>query len=128
MIIVYSRVYPNRCRMEQKNLPILEILKDRKFLLSKKYNAEILGRNLVVFRILINAEPAIFLEASRDEFRFNSETSSTPDVTLFFDKAETLSDVLFDVTNPNQLFLTGQYRSDGNIVLSQVFLHLFQKA
>ena len=125
MIIVYSRVYPNRCRMEQKNLPILEILNRRESQLSRKYNAEILGRTSVVFRILIDAEPAIFLEASRDEFRFNSETALTPDVTLFFDKAETLSNVLFGVTNPNQLFLTGQYRSDGNIVLSQVFLHLF---
>ena len=128
MIIVYSRVYPNRCRVEQKNRPILEILNERKFLLSKKYNAEILGRNLVVFRILVDAEPAIFLEASRDEFRFNSETALNPDVTLFFDKAATLSDVLLGVTNPTQLFLTGQYRADGNIVLSQVFLHLFQKA
>lgn len=128
MIIIYLRFYPDRCRMEPKNLPILEILNERKFLLSKKYNAEILGRNLVVFRILIDAEPAIFLEASRDEFRFNSETAFNPDVTLFFDKAVTLSDVLLGVPNPNQLFLTGQYRSDGNIVLSQVFLHLFQKA
>ena len=128
MIIVYLRVYPNRCRMEPKNLTILEILNERKFLLSKKYNAEILGRNLVVFRILIDAEPAIFLEASRDDFRFNSETAFNPDVTLFFDKAVTLSDVLLGVPNPNQLFLTGQYRSDGNIVLSQVFLHLFQRA
>ena len=128
MIIIYLRVYPNRCRMEPKNLPILEILNERKFLLSKKYNAEILGRNLVVFRILIDAEPAIFLEASRDDFRFNSETAFNPDVTLFFDKAVTLSDVLLGVPNPNQLFLNGQYRSDGNIVLSQVFLHLFQRA
>ena len=128
MIIIYSSFNLDSCRMGQKNLTILEILNERKFLLSKKYNAEILGRNLVVFRILIDAEPAIFLEASRDDFQFNSETALNPDVTLFFDKAETLSDVLFGVTNPNQLFLTGQYRADGNIVLSQVFLHLFQKA
>ena len=128
MIIVYSSFNLDSCRMGQKNLTILEILNERKFLLSKKYNAEILDRNLVVFRILIDAEPAIFLEASRDEFRFDSETALNPDVTLFFDKAETLSDVLFGVTSPNQLFLKGQYRADGNIVLSQVFLHLFQKA
>ena len=127
MIIVYSSFNLDSCGMEQKNLTILEILNERKFLLSKKYNAEILGRDLVVFRILIDSEPAIFLEASRDKFVFNSETALNPDVTLFFDKAETLSDVLFNVTNPNQLFLEGHYRSDGNIILSQVFLNLFQK-
>lgn len=127
MIIVYSSFNLDSCRMGQKNLTILEILNERKFLLSKKYNAEILGRDLVVFRVLIDSEPAIFFEASRDEFVFNSETAFNPDVTLFFDKAETLSDVLFNVTNPNQLFLEGQYRSDGNIILSQVFLNLFQK-
>ena len=127
MIIVYSGFNSDSCGMEQKNLTILEILNERKFLLSKKYNAEILGRDLVVFRVLIDSEPAIFFEASRDEFVFNSETAFNPDVTLFFDKAETLSDVLFNVTNPNQLFLEGQYRSDGNIILSQVFLNLFQK-
>ena len=92
--------------MEQKNLTILEILNERKFLLSKKYNAEILGRDLVVFRVLIDSEPAIFFEASRDEFVFNSETAFNPDVTLFFDKAETLSDVLF-VTN--QTAFLGQF-------------------
>ena len=127
MVIVYSSFNLDSCRMGQKNLTILEILNERKFLLSKKYNAEILGRDLVVFRVLIDSEPAIFFEASRDEFVFNSETAFNPDVTLFFDKAETLSDVLFNVTNPNQLFLEGQYRSDGNIILSQVFLNLFQK-
>ncbi|MDC2963632.1 hypothetical protein OA067_01855 [Gammaproteobacteria bacterium] len=114
--------------MEQNNLTILDTLNERKFLLSKKYNAEILDRDLIVFRILIDSEPAIFFEASRDDFVINSETALNPDVTLFFDKAETLSDVLFNFTNPNQLFLEGQYRSDGNIVLSQIFLHLFQKA
>ena len=114
--------------MEQKNLTILEILNERKFLLSKKYHAEILDRDLVVFRILIDSEPAIFLEASKGEFRFKSETALNPDVTLFFDKAETLSDVIFSTTDPSQLFLTGQYRSDGNIILSQVFLLLFHKA
>ena len=127
MIIVYSSFNLDSCGMGQKNLTILEILNERKFLLSKKYNAEILGRDLVVFRVLIDSEPAIFFEASRDEFVFNSETAFNPDVTLFFDKAETLSDVLFNVTNSNQLFLEGQYRSDGNIILSQVFLNLFQK-
>ena len=30
--------------------------------------------------------------------------------------------------NPNELFLKGLYRSDGNIILSQLFLYLFQKS
>ena len=127
MIIVYSRVDLNGCPMGQKKIPILEIINQRRSLLSEKYNAEILGRDLVVFRILIDSCPAIFLEASQDKFLFKSETALNQDVTLFFDKAETLSDVLFDVVNPYRLFLEGQFRSDGNIILSQIFLNLFQK-
>ena len=113
--------------MGQKKIPILEIINQRRSLLSEKYNAEILGRDLVVFRILIDSCPAIFLEASQDKFLFRPETALNQDVTLFFDKAETLSNVLFDGTNPNQLFLEGQFRSVGNIILSQIFLNLFQK-
>ena len=113
--------------MGQKNLPILEIIKERKSLLSERYNSEVLGKDLVVFRLLIDSDPAIFLEASQDKFLFKPETALNQDVTLFFDKAETLSDVLFDVVNPYRLFLEGQFRSDGNIILSQIFLNLFQK-
>ena len=113
--------------MEQKTLKILDILNERRLLLSKMYNGEILDKDLVVFQIAIDSKPAIFLEASRKDFVFKSETSSTPDVTLFFDAAETLLTILLNEANANDLFLQGLYRSDGNIILSQLFLFLFQR-
>ena len=113
--------------MEQKTLKILDLLNERRLLLSEMYNGEILDRDLVVFQIAIDSKPAIVLEASRKDFLFKSETTSTPDVTLFFDEAETLLAILLNEANANDLFLKGLYRSDGNIILSQLFLYLFQR-
>ena len=113
--------------MEQKTLTILDLLNKRKLLLSEIYKGEVLDRDLVVFQIAIDSKPAIFLEASRKEFLFKSETTSNPDVTLFFDAPETLLAVLLNEANANDLFLKGLYRSDGNIILSQLFLYLFQR-
>ena len=61
------------------------------------------------------------------KFSFKSEIISEPDVTLFFDKPETFWDILLNEAKANEHFLKGNYRSDGNSVLSQVFLYLFQK-
>ena len=113
--------------MEQKTLKILDLLNERRLLLSEMYNGEILDRDLVVFQIAIDSKPAIFLQASRKDFLFESETTSKPDVTLFFDKAETFLAILLNGANVNDLFLKGLYRSDGNIILSQMFLYLFQR-
>ncbi len=113
--------------MEQKTLKILDLLNERRLLLSEMYNGEILDRDLVVFQIAIDSKPAIFLQASRKDFLFESETTSKPDVTLFFDKAETFLAILLNGANVNDLFLKGLYRSDGNIILSQLFLYLFQR-
>ena len=113
--------------MEQKTLTILDLLDERRPLLSKMYNGEILDRDQVVFRILIDSQPAIFMEASRDKFLFKSRTTVTPDLTLFLDKTETFWSILFNESKANQIFLRGQYRSDGNIILSQLLLYLFQR-
>ena len=127
MITVYWRNDTTRYLMEQKTLKILDLLNERRLLLSKMYNGEILDRDLVVFQIAIDSKPAIFLQASRKDFLFESETTSKPDVTLFFDKAETFLAILLNGANVNDLFLKGLYRSDGNIILSQLFLYLFQR-
>ena len=91
------------------------------------YKGNILDRDRVVFRILIDSEPPIFFEASRNGFLFSSQTISEADVTLFFDRPKTLLDILLNDARADELFLKGRYRSDGNIVLSQIFLHLFQR-
>ena len=127
MITVYWRNDTTRYLMEQKTLKILDLLNERRLLLSEMYNGEILDRDLVVFQIAIDSKPAIFLQASRKDFLFESETTSKPDVTLFFDKAETFLAILLNGANVNDLFLKGLYRSDGNIILSQLFLYLFQR-
>ena len=127
MITVYWRNDTNEYLMEQKTLKILDLLNERRLLLSEMYNGEILDRDLVVFQIAIDSKPAIFLQASRKDFLFESETTSKPDVTLFFDKAETFLAILLNGANVNDLFLKGLYRSDGNIILSQLFLYLFQR-
>ena len=127
MIIVYWGNDTTRYLMEQKTQKILDLLNERRLILSGIYNGEILDREPVVFQIAIDSKPAIFLEASRKDFLFKSETTSKPDVTLFFDEAETLLAILLNEANVNDLFLKGLYRSDGNIILSQQFLYLFQR-
>ena len=127
MLIVYWSNDTTRYLMEQKTLKILDLLNERRLLLSEMYNGAILDRDLVVFQIAIDSKPAIFLQASRKDFLFESETTSKPDVTLFFDKAETFLAILLNGANVNDLFLKGLYRSDGNIILSQLFLYLFQR-
>ena len=127
MIIVYWGNDTTRYLMEQKTQKILDLLNERRLILSGIYNGEILDREPVVFQIAIDSKPAIFLQASRKDFLFKSETTSKPDVTLFFDETETFLAILLNGANVNDLFLKGLYRSDGNIILSQLFLYLFQR-
>ena len=76
MLFVYWSNDTTRYLMEQKTLKILDLLNERRLLLSEMYNGEILDRDLVVFQIAIDSKPAIFLEASRKNFLFKSETAS----------------------------------------------------
>ena len=46
--------------MEQKTLKILDLLNERRPILSEMYNGEILDRDPVVFQIAIGSKPAIF--------------------------------------------------------------------
>lgn len=68
---------------------------------------------------------AFYLVVDAQRFGFIEGSSEAPTLTLYIDKPETLWDLLKGKTNGMAAFMDGRYRSDGNIVLSQLLLYLF---
>lgn len=82
-------------------------------------------------------EPAIFqfqfdegepfhLVVEKDRFQFVANIDPHPTITLFIDSHTTLAALLTGTLDGMQAFMQGRYRADGNIVLSQLLLHLFR--
>ena len=113
--------------MHQEEEQLENFLAKKKRLLTKKYNGQLLDRNEAVFQIQFESAPAFYLCATKTDFHFLKGQAVSPDITLYFDQAKTLWDTLNQNLDFDQIFLESRYRSDGEIILSQIFLYLFSK-
>ena len=79
-----------------------------------------------VFQFLFHSEQPIHLIVFQHDFVLQAGIHKKPKITLFIDCHASLSSLLMGKMDSMQAFLDGKYRSDGNIVLSQVLLYLFK--
>ncbi len=101
-------------------------LEQRRSQLTPFFNPTLLQREQTVFQLQFDGEePPFYLEVSADSFEFVVGEHTKPTLTLFIDRHETFWQLLAGGEDGMRAFMTGRYRADGNIVLSQLLLYLF---
>ncbi len=72
-----------------------------------------------------NGEP-FYLVVDGDRFEFIAGVTAAPTLTLYLDGHDTCWQLLSGGQDGMAAFMEGRYRSDGNIVLTQLLLYLFR--
>ena len=92
------------------------------------FKPDLLQRTSTVFQFRFISGEDFFLSVSQDLFSFNEGSATDPTLTLYLDHHETCWQLLMGTRDGMDAFMNGQYRADGNIVLSQLLLYLFKSA
>jgi putative sterol carrier protein len=85
-----------------------------------------LQKNPVIFQFKFENEASFFLEVEDEHFNFSAGEIEAPTMTLFLDTHATAFQLLRGSLDGMKAFMSGKYRTDGNIVLSQLLLYLFK--
>lgn len=103
-----------------------ELLTEKKKLLEPHFKPGLLQRASTVFQFRFSEGGDFFLWVSKDLFSFSEGSATAPTLTLYMDHHETCWQLLVGTLDGMEAFMNGQYRADGNIVLSQLLLYLFK--
>ena len=90
------------------------------------FKPELLGRPSAVFNFEFDDDPPFYLAVVGNDFFFKAGKASDFTIKLFISDHQILRDLLTGEADGMQAFMDNQYRSDGNIVLSQLLLYLFK--
>ena len=105
---------------------LTELLNEKQKALEPYFKPDLLQRNSTVFQFTTDED--FFLSVSQNSFIFSEGSASNPTLTLYLDHHETCWQLLMGTRDGMEAFMNGQYRADGNIVLSQLLLYLFKSA
>ena len=105
-----------------------ELLTEKQKIFEPHFKPDLLQRSSTVFQFGFTSGEDFFLSVSQDSFSFNEGSATNPTVTLYLDDHETCWQLLIGKRDGMDAFMNGQYRADGNIVLSQLLLYLFKSA
>jgi putative sterol carrier protein len=79
------------------------------------------------FQFEAQAEAPLFLTANQQAFALYPGTHQVPTLTLFVRDHATALRLLTGEEDGMAAFMAGSYRADGNIILSQLLLYVFQQ-
>ena len=105
-----------------------ELLTEKQKTFEPHFKPDLLQRASAVFQFEFTSGEDFFLSVSQDSFSFNEGSATDPTLTLYLDHHETCWQLLMGTHDGMEAFMNGQYRADGNIVLSQLLLYLFKSA
>ena len=105
-----------------------ELLTEKQKALETHFKPGLLERNSTIFQFRFTRDEDFFLSVSQDSFIFTEGSANKPTLTLYLDHHETCWQLLIGTQDGMEAFMNGQYRADGNIVLSQLLLYLFKSA
>ena len=108
------------------DVPLEALLDEKKKELAPHYKPGFLHRRLTVFQFYFDEDAPFYLVASEDEFEFTPGVYDAPTMSLFIDTHDTCWGLIQGHLDGMKMFMEGRYRSDGNIVLSQLLLYLFK--
>ena len=105
-----------------------ELLTEKQKIFEPHFKPDLLQRASTVFQFRFTLDEEFFLSVSKDTFSFHEGRATDPTLTLYLDNHETCWQLLIGTRDGMDAFMNGQYRADGNIVLSQLLLYLFKTA
>jgi len=105
-----------------------ELLTEKKKAFEQHFKPDLLQRTSTVFQFRFTSDEDFFLSVSQNLFSFNEGSATNPTLSLYLDHHETCWQLLKGTRDGMDAFMNGQYRADGNIVLSQLLLYLFKSA
>ncbi len=99
-----------------------KVLKDR-------FRSNFLPIEDTIFQIQFEAQPdaPLYLTANQQAFAWSPGTHRRPTLTLFVRDQATFLRLLTGEEDGMAAFMAGIYRADGNIILSQLLLYVFQR-
>ena len=96
-------------------------------LLTPRFRPHFLPAGHIVFQFRLEQSSHFYLTTSQDHFEFLPGQHPTPTLTLYLPDQDTVFKLLTGEIDGMAAFMAGQYRADGNIILSQLLLYLFEK-
>ena len=103
-----------------------ELLEQKRRQIAPHFKPGFLQREMTVFQFDFKDEEPFYLEVGLDHFNFFPGRFDSPTVTLHVRDHETCWGLLEGSIDGMQAFMSGDYRADGHIVLSQLLLYLFK--
>ena len=100
------------------------VLTELKKQLAPRFNPAFLPP--AIFQFHFDEGESCYLVVEQGRFQILPNDCQHPSMTLFVDNHATLAGLLTGSIDGMDAFMAGRYRSDGNIVLSQLLLHVFQ--
>ncbi len=103
-----------------------QMLKDKNKALVAHFKPGFLQRKLTIFQFLFDDGEPFSLTVTDSDFNFASGIEDSPTITLYIKDHSTCWGLLDGRIDGMARFMNGDYRADGNIVLSQLILYLFK--
>ena len=103
-----------------------DLLTEKQKMFEPHFKPGLLQRTSTVFQFRFTEDEDFFLSVAPNAFSFSEGSSTDPTLTLYLDRHDTCWQLLIGTRDGMKAFMNGQYRADGNIVLSQLLLYLFK--
>ncbi|MFT4631841.1 MAG: hypothetical protein ACI8PP_003220 [Candidatus Pseudothioglobus sp.] len=101
-------------------------LADKQQMLTPRFNPRVLQRDAAIFQFIFDREPSFYLLVKSPCIDLVAGTCSQATIKLYIDTHATCWGLLEGEIDGMEAFMSGLYRADGNIVLSQLLLYLFR--
>ena len=105
---------------------LAQILLDKKEQLKPNFKPGFLDRPITIFQFIFENGSPFHLIVSAENFDLIPDIHEEPTLTLNIKDHETCWGLLEGSVDGMDAFMAGNYRADGNIVLSQLILYLFK--
>ena len=109
-----------------QTIPLVEQIKEQAQQLAPHFKPAVLQREATEFQFQFDQGEAFYLLVSDGKYEFIVGRADSPTLTLYLDTHDTCWQLLRGSMDSMAAFMEGKYRSDGNIVLSQLLLYLFR--
>ncbi len=103
-----------------------QVLEDKNQALAIHFKPGFLQRKLTVFQFLFDNGEPFSLTVTDQDFTFTAGVNESPTIRLYIKDHDTCWGLLDGRIDGMERFMNGDYRADGNIVLSQLILYLFK--
>lgn len=105
---------------------LAQLLSEKSQQLAPHFKPGFLQRKQTIFQFAFDEGEPFCLEVTAEAFEFIAGIKDSPTVTLYIKDHETCWGLLEGSLDGMHAFMNGNYRADGNIVLSQLILYLFK--